>query len=148
MIPHDSLPSPATFHLEDREMPTVFVQMDIPIGYSISSQIPNVIPFVAMTNEAEKYGRHYHRWQVPLEPAFGCTTHKMQGATAKYGAVIEPSVNVPFSRGLDYVAASRPTQLNNLFLFGPLTTKQFTAFAPERCAITCEYERLRNVEAN
>ena len=29
-------------------------------------------------------------WQLPLEPAFACTTHKMQGATAKYGAAIEP----------------------------------------------------------
>ena len=35
----------------------------------------------------------------------------MQGATAKYGAVIEPSANNPFARGLDYVAVSRPAAL-------------------------------------
>ena len=34
----------------------------------------------------------YHRWQIPLEPAFASRTHKMQGATAKFGGVVsEPS---------------------------------------------------------
>ena len=66
--------------------------------------------------------------QDDINAAFACTTHKMQGATAKYGAVMEPSANNPFARGLDYVAASRPTELKKLFLLTPLTNKHFTAF--------------------
>ena len=78
------------------------------------------------------------RWQLPLEPAYAITTHKMQGATAKFGAVIEPSQTKPFARGLDYVAASRPTELKKLFLLGPLTHNQFNAFPSERNDITLE----------
>ena len=50
--------------------------------------IQNVIPFVAITTDDVP---HYHRWQISLEPAFASTTHKMQGTTAKFGAVIDPS---------------------------------------------------------
>ena len=63
-----------------------------------------------------------------IEPAFACTTHRMRGATAKFGAVIEPSAKNPFARGLDYVAASRPTELAKLTLLAPLTVQQFRAF--------------------
>ena len=44
----------------------------------------------------------------------------MQGATAKHGAVVEPSANKLFPKGLDYVAVSRPTELANLTLLNPL----------------------------
>ena len=69
----------------------------------------------------------------------------MQGATAKHGAVVEPSANKPFAWGLDYVAVSRPTELVNLTLLNPLTPAHFTAFPEERHAINQEYERLRNL---
>ena len=78
------------------------------------------------------YRKHYHRWQIPLEPAFASTTHKMQGTGAKFGAVIDPSENEPFARGLDYVAATRPTELANLTLLAPVTVNQFSAFHQER----------------
>ena len=45
------------------------------------------------------YRKHYHRWQIPLEPAFASTTHKMQGTAAKFGAVIDPSEKKTFARG-------------------------------------------------
>ena len=45
------------------------------------------------------YRKHYHRWQIPLEPAFASTTHKMQGTGAKFGAVIDPSEKKTFARG-------------------------------------------------
>ena len=109
-------------------LPMVFVKMDLPIGYSISQTIPNIIPFVAITTVEDKYSKNYHRWQITLEPAFASTTHKMQGATARFGAVIEPSAKKPFARGLDYVATSRPTELKLLTLLAPLTIKQFSAF--------------------
>ena len=51
--------------------------------------IQNVIPFVAITTEDDIYVQHYHRWQIPIEPAFASTTHKMRGTTAKFGAVID-----------------------------------------------------------
>ena len=74
----------------------------------------------------------YHRWQIPLEPAFASRTHKMQGATAKFGVVSEPSAKWPLARGLDYVVASRPTESAKLILLAPLTINQFTAFPQER----------------
>ena len=69
----------------------------------------------------------------------------MQGATAKFGAVIEPSSKKPFTRRLDYVAASRPTELASLTLLGPLTVEQFSAFPQERHNIREEYNRLREL---
>ena len=128
-----------------REIPTVFVKMENDIGYSISSNEDNVIPFVAVCRNKDIYKRQYHRWQLPLEPAFACTTHKMQGTTAHYGVVIEPSEVIPFCRGLDYVGVSRPTEMSKLFLLGQLTERQFEAYEPERRAITMEYRRLRNL---
>ena len=78
------------------------------------------------------YRKHYHRWQIPLEPAFASTTHKMQGTAAKFGAVIDPSEKKTFARGQDYVAASRPTELANLTLLAPVTVNHFSAFHQER----------------
>ena len=119
--------------------------MDNTIGSSISKSIPDIIPFVGVCRETDKYNKNYHRWQLPLEPAFACTTHKMQGTTAKYGAVIEPSSGTPFARGLDYVAPSRPTELAKLFLLAPLTDRHFTSFPGQRHDIKNEYNRLRNL---
>jgi hypothetical protein len=73
---------------------------------------------------------------VHSEPAFACTTHKIQGSTASSGAVIERSMKKPFTRGLDYVAVSRPTDLSKLFLLGPLTDTKFIAFPKERNDMT------------
>ena len=126
-----------------REIPTVYVEMDQRIGYSVRSGPKDVIPFVAVCRLEDKYLKKYHRWQLPLEPAFACTTHKMQGATAKYGTFIEPSSNQPFERGLDYVASSRPTEVCKLFLLAPLTNKQFTSFPQERHDIREEYYKLQ-----
>ena len=69
----------------------------------------------------------------------------MQRARAKRGAVVEPSANKVFARGLDYVAVSRPTELANLMLLNPLTPARFTGFPQERHAINQEYERLSNL---
>ena len=77
--------------------------MDLQNECSIDPANRNIIPLVAVTSPEEKYNKYYHRWQLPLEPAFACTTHKMQEVTASNGAVIQPSINKPFARGLDYV---------------------------------------------
>jgi hypothetical protein len=116
--------------MPEREIPTVLVKMDIEIGYSVSDHIKNIIPFVAICS-GTKYSKNYHRWQIPLEATFACTTHKMQGMTTKNGAVILPSANQPFARGLDYVAPSRPTELKNLFLLRRLTSDHYTSHKRE-----------------
>jgi hypothetical protein len=69
-------------------------------------------------------------------------THKMQGATAKYGALIEPSSAYSFTRGLGYVAASRPTELSKVFLLSPFNNTHFTAWPQERLEVKKEYIRL------
>ena len=41
-VPTNLIPIPTEFHeLIDREIPIVFVEMDLPIGYSISKTIQN-----------------------------------------------------------------------------------------------------------
>ena len=118
--------------------------MEEKIRYSISSTIDSVIPFVSVTTEDALYHKYYHRWQLPIEPALACTTHKMRRATAKRGAVVETSENKIFPKGLDYVALSRPTELANLTLQNPLTPAHFTGYPQERHAINQEEEKLRN----
>jgi hypothetical protein len=75
-------------------------------------------------------------------------SHKIQGTTATSGAVIQPSVNKPFARGLDYVAISRPTELSKLFLLGPLTGNKFTSFPKERTDIRKSIVDFRTVIKN
>lgn len=71
----------------------------------------------------------YVRYSATLEPAFACkTTHKLQGATAKYWGLIEASANKPLSRETDYVAASRPAVLCKLSLLSLLTNSHLKAF--------------------
>ena len=51
-MPTNLVPIPTEFHESiDREIPTVFVKMDLPIGSSISKTIQNGIPFVAITTD-------------------------------------------------------------------------------------------------
>ena len=72
----------------------------------------------------------------------------MQGARAKHGAVVDPSPGTPFTRGLDYVAVSRPTELKKLILFEPLTPAHFDGYIEERHLITTEYNKLRGLHTN
>jgi hypothetical protein len=73
--PTDLIPLQSTFHsIEQREIPIVLVKMDNTIGYSIFTDNLNMIPFAAVCR-GEKYCKSYNRWQLPLEPAFACTTH-------------------------------------------------------------------------
>ena len=127
---------------ERREIPVVFVEMDNDNGYSINNQIPNIVPFTEYTDITEKWEKLYHRWQLPLVPAAGITTFKMQGSTVKGNCVTNPSLNCPRNRGLDYVANSRVTEMSKLFLLRPLKEANFTSHALERTEIAFEYKRL------
>ena len=70
--------------------------------------------------------------QMADTPGASFCLHK----TVKFGAVAQPSQKKPFTWGLDYVASSRPTELNNLYLLSPLTEVQHE--------ITQDYERLHS----
>jgi ATP-dependent exoDNAse (exonuclease V) alpha subunit len=116
--------------------------MDKDNGYSLSTLISNIVPFTAVCDDTRKYNTYYNRWYMPLEVAFAITTHKMQGATCTGNCVTQASIGAPFSRGLDYVATSRVTELKKLFLIDPLTKTQFTSDRTDRRAIKKEYDRL------
>lgn len=120
----------------------MFVKMDKDSGYSLSTSMSNIVPFTAICDDTRKYNTYYNRWYIPLEVAFAITTHKMQGATCIGNCVTLASIGAPFSRGLDYVATSRVTELKKLFLINPLTTTQFTSHRLDRIAINDEYDRL------
>ena len=127
---------------EQREIPVVFVQMDNDNGYSINDLIPNIVPFTEYTETTEIWEKLYHRWQLPVVPAAGITTFKMQGSTVNGNCVTNPSMKCPRTRGLDYVANSRVTEMSKLFLLSPLMEANFTSHPLERIAIDIEYKRL------
>ena len=130
---------------EVREIPTVFVKMDKDSVYTVSTTQANVITFTAQCNIERRYLQgNYQRWQLPLVPASATTVHKAQGTTAKSGVVFRPSDNEPFARGSEYVAISRVTEIENLFLLGGLKPSQFKSHHNERQRIINEYERLRS----
>lgn len=116
--------------------------MDKDNGYSLSTLLSNIVPFTAICDDTTKYSTNYNRWHIPLEVAFAITTHKMQGATCTGNCVTQASLGAPFSRGLDYVATSRVTELKKLFLINPLTKIQFLSDPKDRFAIKKEYSRL------
>ena len=80
-IPIERMPKPSTFHThENREIPTVFVQMDLDIGYSVSNTLKNFIPFVAFCKKDEKHLENFHRWcdlawTVDYEPSSRFIVH-------------------------------------------------------------------------
>jgi hypothetical protein len=123
------------------EIPVVFVKMDIIIG-GISGVNDNTVPFSTICDSSDIYDGKYHRWQLPLRAASATTTHKMQGTTAIGNVVTMPSAGGSFTRGLDYVANSRATELSKLFLLKPLTKASFTSYPKSRAKIDREYIRL------
>jgi hypothetical protein len=140
--PEDTLPYSKSFHLlSNREIPIVFVRMDIDIGYSVDKE-KNVLPFT-MRKDDGKILKKYYRWYMPLLPAQATTTHKAQGTTAHQGVVAFPTEGNIFARGLEYVMCTRQTMLDKLFLIRPLKHEHFQAKQKEKHQIDTEYSRLR-----
>lgn len=129
------------------EIPIVFVKMDQDLGFSILSTMENVVPFTRVLDTSGKYSNNYHRWQLPLTPAFATTTHKMQGSTVVGNCVTLAwdfsSNKTPYTRGLDYVSHSRAKDLSKLFLVNALTVEHFSAHDDETKIVNNEYIRLR-----
>jgi ATP-dependent exoDNAse (exonuclease V) alpha subunit len=129
-----------------REIPIVLVQMDSLKGFSSKD---NIIPFAAQIDESyplRTNGKVFFRKQLPLEISFASTIHKYQGLTAQHNVIVQPTPN-PFAFGLEYVAISRTTSLENLHLLQPLEEKHFSSIRFEKTlsAIHEEYERFRTL---
>lgn len=117
------------------------VKIDQMIG-GIAGSNTNIITFTAVCDKSDVYEGGYHRWQLPLKAASAITTHKMQGTTAIGNVVTLPSSSGFFTRGLDYVANSRVTELDKLFLLRPMTKAAFTSYPNTTAFIDREYKRL------
>ncbi len=138
-------PRRKNFHkYRNREIPIILLEMDDDIGYSISKEIPNLIPISKICSDTKIKGK-YFRFQLPLNMAHCSTTHKRQGVTAKNGAVIRPTEynSIPFARGLEYVQLSRARKLEDIYIIGnKLHKNHFQCHNKERELIAREYQRL------
>jgi hypothetical protein len=89
------------------------------------------------------------RIQLPLIPASALTVHKSQGLN-KNVVVFDASLDSMFERALAYVALSRCTSLNGLYIVGDnIVTKHFKqTYGEEDKIITSETNRLRKFQGN
>ncbi|KAE8220701.1 hypothetical protein CF319_g5812 [Tilletia indica] len=82
--------------------------------------------------------RRISRRQLPLQPGFAMTVHSAQGITSKGGVVVD------LRRGgfPAYVAASRATRREDIFLISDVTTKQLNS-PPLPITLRFELKRLQ-----
>ena len=145
-----------------REIPIVLVQLDAPSsggsgddkkekkkkeknnGISISAKTPWLIPFSPIDSMEQLIigTNKYIRRQIPLLPAAARSIHSVQGLTAHNGAIIDPKNG--FYAGT-YVAISRATSLDNVYLTQPATANDFSHDSEFRQTVGLEYKRLRKL---
>ena len=90
--------------------------IDIKQGWTpIKHQIQTIKNSINSGESGKAAGYHIERTQFALIPCEALTIHKSQGQTYDYVAV---DITYNLSRPLLYVALSRVTTLNGLFLFG------------------------------
>eukprot|EP00111_Clytia_hemisphaerica_P014933 TCONS_00043982-protein len=81
--------------------------------------------------------------QFPIVPSYACTVHKVQGLTLEKIVVsFQLNKQTYFNPGQIYVALSRVTSLNGLYLTGNYTSSAIKANA----SAEKEYQRLRSAE--
>lgn len=91
--------------------------------------------------------KNVHRIQLPLIPAFCLTIHKAQGLTKEL--VLYFASDMQFARALSYVAISRCTCLNGLYIVGrPLEHLHFVQRGIDNDVIIAETDRLRKFQQN
>jgi hypothetical protein len=132
--------------LEDcqRELPIVLVRMDgtdESFPYTCYNNVSRLVPISAIANDARISfgGRSYARWQIPILPAHARTGHSIQGFTSYYGVVNDVGSN--FFAG-EYVALSRATEIERVYLLKALTEKHFLGHDAYRLLVHREYKRL------
>jgi hypothetical protein len=88
------------------------------------------------------------RVQLPIIPAFALTVHKSQGLNKAY--VLFVASSRLFARALSYVALSRCTTLEGLYIVGKkISTEHFKqTFGREDGEIKAETARLRRFQGN
>ncbi|KAE8233026.1 hypothetical protein CF326_g1939 [Tilletia indica] len=86
--------------------------------------------------------RRVSRRQLPLQPGFAMTVHSAQGITCKNGVVVD-LCNGGFPA---YVAASRATRREDIFLVSEVTTTQLNSPSLPR-SLRDELGRLQNLAA-
>ena len=134
------------------EIPVVFVKMDrvdatIDNNPEEGKRKKGIIPFVAESTKDQTVkanGRSFHRIQLPLLLAHASTVHKFQGLTAISDIVMEPAERV-FAMGGDYVALSRATDIERIYLSKQVRAKHFTSHSDKRQMVASEYRRLRSL---
>ena len=138
--------------IQNDNVNTVYVRFDKPniglnkrVGDNLAAQYDGVpikkITVDIRTNVKKEAAPIIKRTQFPLALSWACTTHKEQGLSLdKVVVSFDLLKQRKFNPGQMYVALSRVTSLEGLFLIG--TFKESAFVVDQR--VNTEYERLRN----
>ena len=111
--------------------------------FAIENKVVPIKPVLAQIklNPGKRSSPEIQRLQFPLALAWACTVHKVQGLTLnKIVTSFELFKQRSFNYGQIYVALSRATSLQGLYVLGKLEHKHIKADP----RVIEEYERLRN----
>ena len=111
--------------------------------FAIENKVVPIKPILAQIklNPGKRSSPEIQRLQFPLALAWACTVHKVQGLTLnKIVISFELFKQRSFNYGQIYVALSRATSLQGLYVLGKLEHKHIKADP----RVIEEYERLRN----
>ena len=112
-------------------------------SFAIENKVVPIKPVLAQIklNPGKRSSPEIQRLQFPLALAWACTVHKVQGLTLnKIVISFELFKQRSFNYGQTYVALSRATSLQGLYVLGKLEHKHIKADP----RVIEEYERLRN----
>ena len=112
-------------------------------SFAIQNKVVPIKPVLAQikVNPGKRSSPEIQRLQFPLALAWACTVHKVQGLTLnKIVISFELFKQRSFNYGQTYVALSRATSLQGLYVLGKLEHKHIKADP----RVIEEYERLRN----
>jgi len=111
--------------------------------FAIDNKVVPIKPILAQIklNPGKRSSPEIQRLQFPLSLAWACTVHKVQGLTLNRIVIsFELFKQRSFNYGQIYVALSRATSLQGLYVLGKLEHKHIKA-DPK---VIEEYERLRS----
>ena len=86
----------------------------------------------------------FNRTQFPCVPAWANTVHKSQGLILSAVAIIPEDFMKSSGFFLTYVATTRPTIIEELFIFGDLKRDHLDDHIPK--AVAEEYQRIQSLE--